>query len=478
MDETHHDLSITGDKAGTRALKYHNPSLQRGPHCQVKSSRHVTGVYATNAAGEALPPMYIFDSGATKDENFRVKVEWVEGLPSIKGWFGSPTRIMSHSFYAVRAKGSMDDSLLNDYCERVVIPLFPNIAKTAEFDNKTGRLICGPVILKLDAGPGRIVTDEATITKRDKFREKGLLILMGLPNATSVQQEMDALYGPFKSATYARGEVVVKGKLVARGLARRNGEDCSKVISLNFEDLATIVNGKEGDDISLKPFAKVFTRDQILRSWAKIGFVPFTRECLRNRKVRSELGQHTANKDLEELQVKYNLLVADAETVGFNPGIFDATIPEAKHIERNDNEDEQVRQLVEQKGAFSSSALWNICGTRVGNAGVVIRAQREQLAVEAAKVAAIEQKKDEARMKLLEKARIAFRKHHVNVNSLTDKDWGDILRWVMPEAGVSVVLKNFKKKDVIIAKLQTLNPVWTSFIPPQDDPDEPLPVAL
>jgi hypothetical protein len=194
--------------------------------------------------------------------------------------------------------------------------------------------------------------------------------------------------------------------------------------------------------------------------------------------VRSELGQHTANKDLEELQVKYNLLVADAETVGFNPGIFDATIPEAKHIERNDNEDEQVRQLVEQKGAFSSSALWNICGTRVGNAGVVIRAQREQLAVEAAKVAAIEQKKDEARMKLLEKARIAFRKHHVNVNSLTDKDWGDILRWVMPEAGVSVVLKNFKKKDVIIAKLQTLNPVWTSFIPPQDDPDEPLPVAL
>ena len=62
MDETHHDLSITGDKAGTRALKYHNPSLQRGPHCQVKASHHVTGVYATNAAGEALPPMYIFDS--------------------------------------------------------------------------------------------------------------------------------------------------------------------------------------------------------------------------------------------------------------------------------------------------------------------------------------------------------------------------------------------------------------------------------
>ena len=27
MDETHHDLSITGDQAGQRAVMYHNPSL-------------------------------------------------------------------------------------------------------------------------------------------------------------------------------------------------------------------------------------------------------------------------------------------------------------------------------------------------------------------------------------------------------------------------------------------------------------------
>jgi hypothetical protein len=86
------------------------------------------------------------------------------------------------------------------------------------------------------------------------------------------------------------------------------------------------------------------------------------------------------------MQVKYDLKVADAETVGFHPGNFDAAIPEAKHIERNDDKNQQVRQLVKQKGAFSSSALWNICGTRVGNAGVVICAQQEQLSVEAAKV--------------------------------------------------------------------------------------------
>jgi hypothetical protein len=35
--------------------------------------------------------------------------------------------------------------------------------------------------------------------------ERGLTIVMGLPNATSDQQEMDALYGPFKLSTYACG---------------------------------------------------------------------------------------------------------------------------------------------------------------------------------------------------------------------------------------------------------------------------------
>ena len=64
MDETHHDLSINGNKGGSRALVYSNPKRQRGYKETVKAERHVTGVYATNTAGKALPPLYIFDSGA------------------------------------------------------------------------------------------------------------------------------------------------------------------------------------------------------------------------------------------------------------------------------------------------------------------------------------------------------------------------------------------------------------------------------
>jgi hypothetical protein len=95
----------------------------------------------------------------------------------------------------------MDDSLFNDYIERVVLPLYPNVSKTARFD-ANGKLLCSPVILKVDSGPGQIVANLDNISKRAAFRELGLLLLMGPPDVTSVNQEMDALYGSFKSATY------------------------------------------------------------------------------------------------------------------------------------------------------------------------------------------------------------------------------------------------------------------------------------
>ena len=105
---------MAGDKSGSCAISNHNPLYQWGANRSVKSARHVTGVYATSAAGEALPPMYILDSSAKSDENFRVKVEWLEGLPTVQGRFGCPTRVASDSFYAVRSQGYMDDSLLNE----------------------------------------------------------------------------------------------------------------------------------------------------------------------------------------------------------------------------------------------------------------------------------------------------------------------------------------------------------------------------
>lgn len=466
MDETHHNLSITGDRGGSRAVTYHDPSIQRGATRGVKAGRHVTGAYATNADGEALPPFYIFDSGAKSDANFRVNTEWLVGLPSIKGRFGCPTTVESESFYAVRSRGSMDEELLNQYIETVIVPLYPNMNKTAIFDADTGKLNQGPVILKLDAGPGRIVSSEAVLAKREALFERGLIIIMGLPNATSVQQEMDALYSPFKSATYARGEKVVQQKLKERGLARRNGQQLkAAVLNLDFKDLPVVVNGNESDDIKDKPFDLHFTKEKILWSWAKVGFVPFTRSCMKNRRVRKELGQVNKDTVLENVQMQYELLVHDMEGNGFNPGIYDAVIPTAAHVQRAETEDAQVEELLKSGKAFSASGQWNFCESRIGNAGVTLRAQKLQLQRNEAAKENAAMKKSEAQSKALDKAQTAFAKYERDQGSLTDMDWGHIIRWVLPEAKVPFLLKDLKKRDQIVAKLATLPNLWNTYIP-------------
>ncbi len=150
-----------------------------------------------------------------------MNVEWLVGLPKVQGRFGPPKSSRQFgfphnvggldSFYTNCAQGSMDECMLNEYIESAIMPLYPNIHKSAVFDPITGCLIQGPVILRLDAGPGRIVSSAATLAKREAFFEKGLIIMMGLPNATRVHQEMDALYGAFKAATYARGKRLGRG---------------------------------------------------------------------------------------------------------------------------------------------------------------------------------------------------------------------------------------------------------------------------
>jgi hypothetical protein len=63
----------------------------------------------------------------------------------------------------------MEEQLFNQYIEDVIIPLYPNMNKTAIFNETTGKLIQGPIILKVDAGPGRIVSSAEVLAKREEF---------------------------------------------------------------------------------------------------------------------------------------------------------------------------------------------------------------------------------------------------------------------------------------------------------------------
>ena len=109
------------------------------------------------------------------------------------------------------------------------------------------------------------------------------------------------------------------------------------------------------DDLRDRPFNCHFSKEKILWSWAKVGFVLFTCSCLKNNKVRKELGQHNKDDDLERLQFRYYVLVDSVEASGFNPGIFDAVIPTAAHVQRVVTEAGQVKELLQNNKAFSAS---------------------------------------------------------------------------------------------------------------------------
>jgi hypothetical protein len=97
---------------------------------------------------------------------------------------------------------------------------------------------------------------------------------------------------------------------------------------------------------------------------------------------------------------------------------------------------------------------------------VTLRAQREQMAIDEAKANAVSQNRLDRQAKLLANAQAALQKFRtVGALPMTDKDWGDIVRWVLPEAKVPGLMRDLKKKEAIIAKLATLKRDWTTYIP-------------
>jgi len=99
----------------------------------------------------------------------------------------------------------------------------------------------------------------------------GLLILLGLPYATSVQQEMDIVYQGFKTATYAQGEAVLTRKLMMRAretqairiLQRQMGQGDNdededpqeqRALTIGFDDLSIVVDGVDGGPLELRRF--------------------------------------------------------------------------------------------------------------------------------------------------------------------------------------------------------------------------------
>ena len=172
-------------------------------------------MYGTTGAYEVIPPLFIFDSKAKQVENQKIKTEWVEGLPRVRGRYGCPTTEEYCCHVAVRPSGSMDDVLFMDYIQKVILLLYPNIGKTLVRD-ENGVLVTGPILIKTDGGPGRLRATFESIDFREKLGKMGAHILLSSPNGTSVGAEMDQLYRVFKASCRLSTDTVYSEKVFRR----------------------------------------------------------------------------------------------------------------------------------------------------------------------------------------------------------------------------------------------------------------------
>ncbi len=156
----------------------------------------------------------------------------------------------------------MNNKEFNKYIDNSIVPLYPDLE---DMPRKQ-------VLLEVDSGPGCNGRDLL-----NKARFRGVYLFPGLPNATSVQQERDINYGPFKFVVHSNLKKITTACFLAQ-----------KSMKLGLSTFGLIVYG------SVCPISNVVCKNAVnsafnvesnLHLWAEVGAVPFTMKCLVNKKV-------------------------------------------------------------------------------------------------------------------------------------------------------------------------------------------------
>ena len=410
VDETHHAYSSEGSKGGPQALRFASNSFQRSGEPCVKSAAHTTGVYGTTCGGEPLPPLYIFSTSAKDEENYTYDPLIGKTLPAVTTKYADTLHKTRPSYVVVRETGSMDTRLWHDLNRLVYIPCFKGkISPEPIRDPVTQKLISGPLIVKMDSGPGRLLKEAESITFRDEMAKMGVHIVLSLPNGTACTAEMDQLFTSFKQRCDSSTLRVAGKKMAARLAARKketenkqnnNNDDCgddnddddeaeagestSKKqlsacnVNLGNLDLGNMVNGYEGDKIKMRPFDYCFQKQTIINTWKKVGFIPMTANAVNDPKVRHELGEGGApaaeQERLEALVTDYAAKSDGLTAIGFNGDLLDL---EPRVVDDGDDvpsdEEEQALGIVLNKGMTKAGRLYK-AGIVVANSRVILRA--------------------------------------------------------------------------------------------------------
>ena len=468
LDETHHEFSTVGARGGAAAGRYINTSFPRSGERCIVSTFHTTGVYGTTLRGEPLVPLYILSTGSLREEDYRIDSRVCEGLPTVAASYGADDESLYSSAICVRHKGSMDTGLWHQLIRDVYLPCFEGrISPKPIRDPLTNKLISGPLVVKTDAGPGRLSKEASSLEFREQMAKKGVHILLSLPNATACTAEMDQLFERFKPACGKSALRVASKKMQMRMSARaRNdvievdGSDASSedeaeeldeiaprqkkkrersICNVSFSnfDLANLVNGWPNDPVELRPFDYHFTKEGIIRSWIAVGFLPMTGRAMEDPKVRHELGEGGAPpavaKRLAALDKKYKIAAKTLTGMGYNGTMLDCELPKVKKKPVFCDEEVRIKHIVDNKLMTKAGGLYKT-GLIVANCRVVVEAGKRMVELETKARAKAKRKKHTESNKRSCEARKAHA-DWVLAGSLVDKighprlNKKDVWRW-------------------------------------------------
>jgi len=384
-------------------------------------------------------------------------------------------QVTLHPAYTINNKGGCVDDDLLEWIDKIVAPAYPNVAPAWEYD-LTGEVdadglhpvLAGPVIIKTDYGPSRLVASEAGLRKRKKYHDDGYLPYGGVPNGTAATQELDDIYDGLKAGGRSQAEAIVAERTTAAKAARKAGGK-PLAINLTNADLARIVNGLETDAPEKRPFSWTFAPENVASTLDKLGYISsdgwVTRAALHHPKVLAGAGcvteateataVSTRRSERAVQQVKlhdYNL--KRAASAGLQCEVLEV-VPKKPHKKERTpvdvapmTESERAFLKIKESGASASSVFMYANGASMW-APEVLDAALEGVLEKQAKAADVAASKDGdfAKLQLSAKALI---EGAVSFDLLSKSDLMVVVRYLFSATGTAGVTKATKERGAML----------------------------
>ena len=174
-------------------------------------------------------------------------------------------------------------------------------------------------------------------------------IYPGLPNATSVQQETDINYGPFKGVVW-RNLAKIATTCYAKGIT----------MSLGTSTFGLIVYGGVCPDSGVRlenALKSTFDDASNTHSWSEVGVVPFTKKILTNKKVRHNgTDKDNPNFDVyQDIQSQNDFSTTQLSMMGYKGDALKAQFREDKIWERQATATVTVPQTRKRQEAIAAA---------------------------------------------------------------------------------------------------------------------------